>query len=108
VFDGPPLEQVPYEQHIIPTNGDGLLSGMFDFIGEIAKDTVGLTKAIASDTAQLGKEIMIMVQPKETPNQDIPLFPEDQEKSVRRQAAELQWQQLTRHHDATHSHDQDR
>jgi hypothetical protein len=52
-------ENVPYEQHIIPSQTGGAqgLSGFFDMAGEITKDVVGLTKEIGSDIAELGQEI---------------------------------------------------
>lgn len=59
-----PIEaQVPYEDHIVQTNGDGLLSSMFDAFEEvIAKPAVGLAKEIGSDAVELGSEVAAMVR----------------------------------------------
>ena len=87
-------EQVAYENHVIPTNGDGLLSGLFNMVGEITKDVVGLTKAIGGDIAELGKEITDMMD-KDVP--DIPQTLESQEAAERRTLADAQWQEILRH-----------
>lgn len=56
-------EQVPYEDHIVQTNGDGLLSGIFDAFEEvITKPTVGLVKEVGSDAVELGTEVAAMVR----------------------------------------------
>ncbi len=56
-------ENVPYEDHIVQTNGDGLLSNIFDAFEEvIAKPTIGLAKEIGSDAMELGSEVAAMVR----------------------------------------------
>jgi hypothetical protein len=84
-----PQENVPYEDHIIPTNGDGLLSGLFDMVGEITKDAVGLTNASATDVQQLAHEIADMA--------GIDVSPQDQQKLDRQAWAEEQRQQFMEH-----------
>ena len=87
-------EQPAYENHVIPTSGDGLLSGLFDMVGEITKDAVGLTKAIGGNIAELGKEITEMMD-KDAP--DIPNALESQEAAERRTLADAQWQEILLH-----------
>ena len=87
-------EQVAYENHVIPSSVDGLLSGLFNMVGEITKDAVGLTKAIGGDIAELGKEITDMMD-KDAP--DIPHSIESQEAAERRTLADAQWQEILRH-----------
>ncbi len=55
-------ENVPYEDHIIPSTDGGAqgLSGFFDMAGEITKDVVGLTKEIGNNIAELGQELADM------------------------------------------------
>lgn len=92
-------ETVPYEDHIIPSSGhEGAqgLSGLFDFVGEIAKDSVGLIKAIASDIKQLGQEFASMTEP-DTPH--------DLDRQHRLARAEEEWQRLTQYRDASHDRD---
>jgi hypothetical protein len=69
-----PIEaQVPYEEHLVKTNGDGLLSNMFDAFEEvIAKPTVGLAKEIGSDAVELGSEVAAMVRSDEPQIHDVP------------------------------------
>ncbi len=87
-------EQVAYENHVIPSSGDGLLSSLFNMVGEITKDAVGLTKAIGGDIAELGKEITDMMG-KDAP--DVPHAIESQEAAERRVQADAQWQEILRH-----------
>ena len=66
--------QVPYENHVIPTEQGGAqgLSGLFDMAGEIVKDSVGLVKEIGNDIAELGHELADMVNTDLVPEESLP------------------------------------
>lgn len=98
-------EQVAYENHVIPSSGDGLLSGLFNMVGEITKDVTGLTKAIGGDIAELGKELSAMMD-KDAP--DIPHAIESQEAVERRTLADAQWQEILSHRAQQHDLSLDR
>ena len=82
---------VPYEDHVIPSGGVGGasgLSGLFDMVAGISKDVVGLAKAITSDVVQLGQEVVAMTK------DDAPM---DQDRVDRLAWAEEQRQQFLEH-----------
>lgn len=88
--------QPPYENHVIPTNGSGLLSDLFNMVGETTKDIVGLTKSIANDITELGQKVFHMKDENHL-SPDMPMSSEEKEAAERRTLANAQWQEILRH-----------